>query len=92
MTLVTVLSNSFPFVAAESLHTLFKQMCQYLAQRHKYKLTGEMRLNDLPMVQQHAVQQYMYTCILILSLTPHHLFKSANAFPISERQVEVVRG
>ena len=60
--------------------------------RHKYKLTGELRLNDLPMVQQHAVQQYMYTRILILSLTPHHLFKSASAFRISERQVEVVRG
>lgn len=38
--------------------------------RHKCQLSGKLRLREMPLVQQHAVQQYVYTHSFIPSLPP----------------------
>lgn len=45
----------------------------------------------MPLVQQYAVQHFMYTHSLIPSLPPPHPFKSLSAFLIYERQVKFVQ-
>lgn len=45
----------------------------------------------MPLVQQHAVQQYVYSHSLIPSLPHPHPFKSVSAFLIYERQVKFVQ-